>query len=319
MSTDWWEPNHYADLAKAFREGLKEVGYSLPRTCRISQLIDIVLAWPEVVAYGPALSSERVRQTHSCLAELQLLAPVLHMLRKDASVWWPTFKRAYSGPLSFDDETVESTDARNAQFELYVAALLSIGGFRIRLEEPDIVTSWRRVEFGVACKRVQTENGFDKAMKSARRQIERSGRPGIIAVDLTPAVRRGGNDRVSTHGDPAGEYLREGLCHFDDAFRANMRQDERSVLASIAFLHMRTVSHDIQSVGTHSSTRLVPNRLEEDSDMPWIDGLSEGLHWASKAKGAYTLSLVGRSRQSHLSKTGRWPRATSIPPLNGRG
>lgn len=91
-------------------------------------------------------------------------------------------ERMLVGPDLEKDERDE--DARSIQFELYVAAVLALGGAIINLGEPDLLLSLGDECVGVAVKRLRKHKKLMPRIKGAQDQIKKSGRRGFIAVNL---------------------------------------------------------------------------------------------------------------------------------------
>ena len=85
----------------------------------------------------------------------------------------------------------------NTQFELYVGAVLALGGVSSHLAEPDLTFRYLGLTTGIAAKRVRSPAQLEKRVKGAVKQIQRTGTPGFVAVNVdrliaeaekTPAV-----------------------------------------------------------------------------------------------------------------------------------
>lgn len=72
---------------------------------------------------------------------------------------------------------------RNTAFELVVAAVLTMGGILVTLDEPDIRIVLNDEVLGVAAKRVQGAGALQKRTAHAAKQIRASGLRGFIAVN----------------------------------------------------------------------------------------------------------------------------------------
>ncbi len=76
--------------------------------------------------------------------------------------------------------------ARDTQFELFLAAMLRLGGVSVADGEPDLLMGYGTSEVGVAAKRIRSLN-IDQVQKNARdaaSQIERESVRGWIALNL---------------------------------------------------------------------------------------------------------------------------------------
>jgi hypothetical protein len=97
-----------------------------------------------------------------------------------------THRRKLEEMLSGTDTPEDDRNhlARNTQFELYIAALFTMGDLPCVLEEPDLRFEHLGRPHGVAAKRVRS---FRKAAKNALKaadQVLASGLPGVVAVNV---------------------------------------------------------------------------------------------------------------------------------------
>ena len=79
-----------------------------------------------------------------------------------------------------------NTLGRNTQSELYVAAVCEHGGMGVRLEEPDVTVNMKGQRYGLAVKRLKSDSQIEKRFRSAAHQIEKSGLPGFIVLNIRP-------------------------------------------------------------------------------------------------------------------------------------
>lgn len=89
----------------------------------------------------------------------------------------------------------EKSKGRDTQFELFVAALCRAAGFEGVLftgpdAEPDVRCDVAGVQIGIAAKRIKSESQIEKRIRSAVKQIDESGIPGIIAVETNILLNR---------------------------------------------------------------------------------------------------------------------------------
>ena len=75
--------------------------------------------------------------------------------------------------------------SRDTQFELYIAAVFRRAGYKVRLDEPDVILQVRGSTVGIAAKRPKTPKKIERRLREARNQIERVGKPGIVAIDVS--------------------------------------------------------------------------------------------------------------------------------------
>lgn len=99
--------------------------------------------------------------------------------------WHADIQKVFTSdrPIPARDST--HTPARDAQFELYVAARLSRGNISVTKGEPDIICNMDGFKFTVAAKRLKSKESLVARIKDARDQIIKAQLPGIIAVDLS--------------------------------------------------------------------------------------------------------------------------------------
>ena len=86
------------------------------------------------------------------------------------------------GPEVEGDE--KNPVARNTQFELYVGAVLSLGGVSLDLAEPDLTFHYLGRMTGIAAKRVRSPAQLAKRVKDAVKQVQSAGMPGFVAVNV---------------------------------------------------------------------------------------------------------------------------------------
>ena len=82
--------------------------------------------------------------------------------------------------------------ARNTQFELFVAALMTMGGATVLLGEPDIRMKNGLLDVGIAAKRLSSpqKRAFLDRVQEGGRQILRQGGEGFVAVNIDSTVKR---------------------------------------------------------------------------------------------------------------------------------
>lgn len=82
----------------------------------------------------------------------------------------------------------EKSPGRDAQFELYLAAICQNAGLLpVDYEEPDVTCTVEDTKFGIAAKRLKSRNPrqVKKHIREAADQIKKTNLPGIIAIDLS--------------------------------------------------------------------------------------------------------------------------------------
>lgn len=93
-------------------------------------------------------------------------------------------------------DSVQHTPGRDTQFELFVAAICQSAGLDpIWPAEPDVTCNVGEQKIGIACKRVKGQASFLTRIRDAAKQVQRSGLPGVIALD-TVVLFNPDNDRI---------------------------------------------------------------------------------------------------------------------------
>ena len=82
----------------------------------------------------------------------------------------------------------KNTRPRDTQFELFVAAMLALGGAKVRLDEPDLRLIHGSDSVGIAAKRVTGRRNLLHRVRHACAQIKRTGAPGFVAVNVDQLV-----------------------------------------------------------------------------------------------------------------------------------
>ena len=82
--------------------------------------------------------------------------------------------------------------ARNTQFELWIASLLTMGGAKVNLAEPDVRLLHEGRDVGIAVKRLASPRieALIERVKEAESQIRAHGGDGFVAVNVDSIVKR---------------------------------------------------------------------------------------------------------------------------------
>lgn len=98
-------------------------------------------------------------------------------------------KSLHVGSEDPDDET--GAAAREAQYELYVGAVLRRAGIEARHGAPDLTARWSGREHYIEAKRPSSARKVDDRLRSAVHQLRALSQPGIIAISLDQVIRPG--------------------------------------------------------------------------------------------------------------------------------
>jgi hypothetical protein len=131
-------------------------------------------------------AAEKILQT---LVEFQRLRTIIKAVRSSAQrgVWQERLRPLVSGS-AFPAQESDSSPARDYQFESYIAAVSELSGYRITFDEPDVIVEGGGHRFGIAAKRPRSSRAIKKNCRKAVHQIEVSGIPGMVALDLSTAL-----------------------------------------------------------------------------------------------------------------------------------
>ena len=106
------------------------------------------------------------------------------------------------------------SQGKDALWELHCLSILNMGAMKSCLAEPDIVTDFGFGEYGIACKKVYSENSVEKCVKKGISQIDSAKMPGMVALNIDDLVIPPG--RIMHAQDQ--DYLREMLQSYASEF-----------------------------------------------------------------------------------------------------
>jgi hypothetical protein len=148
------------------------------------------------------LAAELPKHLVALSESLEVGGIVPFMKKSPAEALKPRLKVVLSGPEMPSDEDQASNQARNIQFELWLAATLSRAGASVALAEPDLRCKIGNISILAACKRLFSGKKLTKRINDATAQLQRglsgldNGTSGIIAVSLSRVLET--TDRSET-------------------------------------------------------------------------------------------------------------------------
>lgn len=74
--------------------------------------------------------------------------------------------------------------AKDTLWELELLRALQLNGIKAVFDEPDLLLAGLPDQIGVACKKLYSDSNFSKILSNAVGQIERSLKPGIVAINM---------------------------------------------------------------------------------------------------------------------------------------
>jgi hypothetical protein len=193
-----------------------------------------------------------------------------------------------------DTASRKPAQGKDAIWELSCFSTFKIGGMEARLAEPDVVTNFGHGDYGVACKKVYSENSVEKCIAKGVRQITDSGMKGLVALnidellippkklmyasdqDFLRAMLQGyAGDFIERHRPTLNKYARDGAC---DGYIVSASRV--ALLLSTGKFSYTTVSIHvpIDAPGTASSARIGALAQKASS----ADGLED---WIAKVGG----------------------------------
>ncbi len=208
---------------------LREYGINIPRRSRLPNAVTMLREFNEGRSgLTPSLSSDEVVSVSNSvktLWEFWIISVAMLLRRKRTNT--PFCKNSLNlAVLGADKEHVDSNPkARNTQFELFVAALLVLGGAEVISGEPDLrLLYWGR-HVGIAAKRVRStsHDQIEKRILEGARQLGKNRLEGFVAINIESGLKSleaesealfGGCFDVSRGRDRASERILESrfLC-----------------------------------------------------------------------------------------------------------
>ncbi len=188
------EPRTRQQLNAFVIASIEAAGVRVPPSSRLKRMHDLLVAdegmiEPSDPEFETALEAER---------DMQLLAFVFDQLA--AAEPNDEYRRLVKKVV--DDSVLPNHDrtqsvGRNAAFELFVGAICtSAQMLSVAWEEPDVTCVFDGIKYAFAAKRLKSVNSLLARVRKAVEQIDRSGLPGVIALDTCLAFNPN-NVRIS--------------------------------------------------------------------------------------------------------------------------
>jgi len=178
---------------------LEKLGIRLASNSRLrtyEQRIELLMRDPR-----PAVETELVWAASFSLREIDEIIEIVGNLPMPLdNTTLELLEKMGGGAENPDDD--ESARAREAQYELYLGAVLRRSGIPAEHGAPDLVATWRNEEVFIEAKRPSKQARLDDRVRSAVHQIRKLQSPGIIALSIDQILR------------PVGRLLR--VQSFDD-------------------------------------------------------------------------------------------------------
>lgn len=169
------------------RQQLEKLGIRVPSGSRLDTYERALRRLSQLAAgERERLGAEERYLLHDAILECEQFLPSVTILAREPEVdgWRAVAVKAIGGHSSSQAEGT-STPARDAQFELFVAALARRGDYEVRFAEPDVVLDGAGDEpWAIAVKRVKSHTAFLKRLRQGSKQIRTSRFQGIVALHL---------------------------------------------------------------------------------------------------------------------------------------
>ncbi len=181
------------DLLTQFVEAIDQLeswGIAIPASSRFAQYRDRFTAYVAKAREGGFITLTQMYQILFDHREIDELIAIAHsFVGKPPEVALERLRIMVSGSEHPDEEA--SSLARDLQWELYLRSLLRRADIPADMGDPDLVSVIDGMQIPIEAKRPKTEARLDDRLRKAVSQIAQSGTPGVIALSLDRAVRRG--------------------------------------------------------------------------------------------------------------------------------
>ena len=140
-------------------------------------------------SFVPETSGQRFELAAQALRDVLRIAFAFEQLcdvLPDADLRRKIHRLVKDSPLPQDDK--QNTPGRDAQSELFVAAVCQASGLNPRFDEPDVVVTCEDREYGLAVKRLKSLDRLGEHFKKAVKQIVGAGLPGFVVLDMVLAA-----------------------------------------------------------------------------------------------------------------------------------
>lgn len=170
--------------------------------------------------YAQLASEGKLNEILSTMTEsIELVETIPALRRLNVDIPKELLRRAFSGPADISREDHTSNEARNAMFELSVAAMAARRGLTPTLSNtnPDVSFEFEARRVKIECKRILSVNRMIERLREGIKQLEKSMQGtisdiGIVAISLSKLVNPGDRFLVSdSPRDDLSQQLHEAL------------------------------------------------------------------------------------------------------------
>ena len=176
--------------------------------------------------YAQLASEGRLTEILSTMTEsIELVETIPALRRLDVVIPKELLRRAFSGPVDMSREDHTSNEARNAMFELSMAAMAARHGLKPTLSNtnPDVSFEFEGRWVKLECKRVLSVNRIMERLREGSKQLGKSMQRaisdvGIVAISLSKLVNPG--DRFLVSDSPHDDLSKQ----LHNVLKANEQQ-----------------------------------------------------------------------------------------------
>ena len=180
-----------------------------------------------------------------------------------------------------DEPTADK--ARDAQYELYLRAVLAKGGLDVEFHEPDLVVTAAGRKVHLAAKRPTSLARLDDRLRDAIGQVARYPGPGIVAISLDQIIR----PRKGLLVVPTTAALQPAVADLVDLFlfenRLSMSRRVAGKALAALFLTTRlpglatATNHSVLGTSLHTEVLVPPGTPDYDAVIAIFDAVQRYL------------------------------------------
>jgi hypothetical protein len=172
------------ELARFVVKSFTDMGFNLSPSSRVMRQHNVLVNTTHDISFGTAEFFIAVE----ALRDLQMLAFIFDQANDPEDPVFRELVKKCRCDSALPEQDKEKTPGRDAQFELFVAAVCRHAALLpVEHREPDVVFSIGNLTYCIAAKRPKSIKAIDICLRSACDQISREKLPGLIAMDTSIA------------------------------------------------------------------------------------------------------------------------------------
>jgi hypothetical protein len=194
---------------------LVQVGIRVPQNSRLAAYRRAVQQLIRIARHKEPVSPPDLNLLHQAIHEIDQIVVIVEELAvpRVSGQIKSRLQDLVSGTVLPERKTPH-TPARDAQFELYVAACCSKSGLPVRLAEPDVIVQFLGQPLAIAAKRPKSARKLESHIRKAKAQIATRGLDGLIALDMS-LIHNGSNAVLEV---ATKEHAVEAVSRVADSF-----------------------------------------------------------------------------------------------------